>query len=110
MLHRILYLLVGSLNFNVEEYPKMTISGHPTTVVTKEMQEVKNRESKFKTASQASKNYLFHRDNVSVHGSVVAVAATPNAGFEILEHPTYSPHHAPSDFYLFLKLKKYLKR
>jgi len=25
--------------------------------------------------------------------------------YELLEHPPYSPHLAPSDFYLFLKLK-----
>jgi len=28
--------------------------------------------------------------------------------YELLEHPPYSPHLAPSDFYLFPKLKLFL--
>jgi histone-lysine N-methyltransferase SETMAR len=28
--------------------------------------------------------------------------------YELLEHPPYSPYLAPSDFYLFLKLKLFL--
>jgi hypothetical protein len=29
--------------------------------------------------------------------------------FEVLKHPAYSPDLAPSDYYLFPNLKKYLK-
>jgi histone-lysine N-methyltransferase SETMAR len=29
--------------------------------------------------------------------------------FEVLKHPAYSPDLAPSDYYLFLNLKKHLK-
>jgi len=34
------------------------------------------------------------------------LAATQNASFELLRHPSYSPHMSPSDFCLFPKLKK----
>ena len=30
-------------------------------------------------------------------------------GFKKIEHPPYSPDLAPSDYYLFSKLKKYLR-
>ena len=39
------------------------------------------------------------------HTSQVAMTAATECGFEILPHPTYSPDMAPSDFYLFPKLK-----
>ena len=32
----------------------------------------------------------------------------PNYGFELLQHPAYAPDLAPSDFYLFPKLKSHL--
>jgi len=51
---------------------------------------------------------LFHQDNAPAHTSSVALAAIRNAGFE-LHHPPYSPHLAPSDFYVFPKLKEFMK-
>ncbi|GBP47338.1 Mariner Mos1 transposase [Eumeta japonica] len=39
----------------------------------------------------------------------VAMVAIRDAGFELLEHSRYSPDLAPSDFYLFPRLKEYLK-
>ena len=33
------------------------------------------------------------------------MAAIQDLGFELLNHPSYSPDLAPSDFYLFPKLK-----
>ena len=41
--------------------------------------------------------------------SQVALTAVTEIGFEILPRPTYSPDMAPSDFYLFPKLKSYLR-
>jgi len=35
--------------------------------------------------------------------------AIRNVGFELLHHPPYSPDLAPTDFYLFPKLKKFTK-
>ena len=37
------------------------------------------------------------------------MAAIRDAGFEILDHPPYSPDLAPSDFHLFPKLKESLR-
>ena len=38
------------------------------------------------------------------------MAAIKNSGFELLRHPPYLQDLAPSDFYLFPKLKEYLGR
>jgi histone-lysine N-methyltransferase SETMAR len=37
------------------------------------------------------------------------MAAATDCGFEILPHPQYTPDLAPSDFYLFSKLKTKLR-
>lgn len=37
------------------------------------------------------------------------MAAIEETGFELLEHPPYSPDLAPSDFYLFPRLKEHLR-
>ena len=46
------------------------------------------------------------QDNAPIHTARVATAAA--SGFEILPHPPYSPDLAPSDYYLFPKLKSQL--
>jgi len=51
---------------------------------------------------------LIH-DNAPVHTAAVAKAAVKECGFEEIEHPRYSPDLAPSDYYLFSKLKKNLR-
>ena len=52
---------------------------------------------------------LLLQDNSPAHTSQVAMTAATECGFEILPHPPYSPDMAPSDFYLFPKLKSYLR-
>ena len=37
------------------------------------------------------------------------MTAATECGFEILPHPPYSPDIAPSDFYMFPKMKSYLR-
>ena len=51
---------------------------------------------------------LLH-DNAPVHTAVVAKAAVKECGFKEIDHPPYSPDLAPSDYYLFSKLKKDLR-
>ncbi|GBP51040.1 hypothetical protein EVAR_87616_1 [Eumeta japonica] len=51
----------------------------------------------------------FHTDNASAHRSAIATIATRDSGFEALEHPSYSVDRAPSDLYIFPRLKEYLK-
>ncbi|GBP52678.1 Histone-lysine N-methyltransferase SETMAR [Eumeta japonica] len=64
-----------------------------------------------KQRGKVAKIVLSHRHDAFARGSAVAMAAIRNAmlGFKILEHPPYSSDLAPSDFYLFLRSKGYLK-
>ena len=52
---------------------------------------------------------LLLQDNAPAYTSQVVMTATIECGFEILPHPPYSPDMAPSDFYLFPKLKSHLR-
>ena len=51
---------------------------------------------------------LLLQDIAPAHTSYVAMTAATVCGFEILPHLPYSPDMAPSDFYLFPKLKFHL--
>ena len=53
---------------------------------------------------------ILHHDNARPHTSIKTRDALARLRFqEILPHPAYSPDLAPSDFFLFPKLKEYLK-
>ena len=52
------------------------------------------------------KGVLFHQDNAPAHKSVVAMAAVRDSGFELVDHPLYSPDLAPSDYFMFPNMKK----
>ncbi|UYV79201.1 hypothetical protein LAZ67_17001488 [Cordylochernes scorpioides] len=52
---------------------------------------------------------LFLHDNARPHTSCKTVSTIIKLGFEVLEHPAYSPDLAPSDYFLFGLLKKELK-
>jgi len=54
------------------------------------------------------KKIIFHQDNAPAHRSVLAMGKLRNLHYELLEHPTYSPDSAPSEFYLFAKLELFL--
>lgn len=56
----------------------------------------------------ARKNVLFHQDNTPSHTSAVAMSKLHELGFELVPHAPYSPDLAPSDFFLFPNLKKWL--
>lgn len=64
---------------------------------------------KEKRRGKLRKGILFHQDNAPVHKSHIAMNAIHDAGFEWHEHPAYSPDLAPSDYFLFPKLKEYLR-
>ena len=49
-----------------------------------------------------------HQENAPAHMSTAPMAAIQNCGFQLVEHPPYSPDLAPSDYYLFSKMKKEL--
>ena len=50
-----------------------------------------------------------NHDTAPAHRSTMAVHTSMQCGFKILPHPPYSPELAPSYFFLFPSLKKYLK-
>lgn len=64
---------------------------------------------KEKRRGKLTKGVLLLHDNAPVHKSRVALAALHKVGFEIVNHPPYSPDLAPSDYFLFPKMKKELR-
>jgi len=65
-------------------------------------------EIKTKRRGKLRKGVLLLQDNAPVHTAQVATSAAQRCNFELLPHPAYSPDLAPSDFYLFPKLKSEL--
>lgn len=64
---------------------------------------------KEKRRGKLRKGVLLHQDNAPSHRSAIATAVIAQAGFELVEHPPYSPDLAPSDYRLFPKLKEHLR-
>ena len=62
-----------------------------------------------KRRGKLAKGVLFLQDNAPAHRSLIAMRKIHEIGFELVDHPPYSPDLAPSDYYLFPKLKKHLK-
>ncbi len=49
--------------------------------------------------------FLLHHDNAPAHTSVPTLALIGESGIQMLAHPPYSPDLAPSDYFLFPRLK-----
>lgn len=64
---------------------------------------------KEKRRGKLRKGVLLHQDNAPSHKSAIATAAIAQAGFQLVDHPPYSPDLAPSDYRLFPKLKEQLR-
>ncbi|UYV62656.1 hypothetical protein LAZ67_2001439 [Cordylochernes scorpioides] len=62
-----------------------------------------------KRRGKHGKGVLFLHDNARPHTSCKTVSTIIKLGFEVLEHPEYSPDLVPSDYFLFGLLKKELK-
>ena len=54
------------------------------------------------------KKIYFLQDNAPAHTSKVVMAKLKELRYELVPHPPYSPDLAPSDFFLFPKLKTFL--
>lgn len=67
-----------------------------------------NKEIKTKRKHLVKKKILYHHDNAPAHSSLIAQAKLFELGYELLPHPPYSPDQAPSDYYLFPNLKRWL--
>ena len=57
---------------------------------------------------KADETIALPQDNALAHRSTVAMAAIQKCGIQLVEHTPYSPDLAPSDYYLFLEVKKEL--
>lgn len=66
----------------------------------------KNRRKK---AAHGEKKVLFHHDNAPAHTSMETMVKLDELRYELVDHPTYSPDLAPSDYYLFWNLKTILQ-
>ena len=64
---------------------------------------------KEKRCGKFAKGVLFLHDNAPAHRALATQTKLAYLGFQCLDHLPYSPDLAPSDYYLFLGLKKQLK-
>ncbi|KAJ7329875.1 hypothetical protein JRQ81_016049 [Phrynocephalus forsythii] len=48
-------------------------------------------------------------DNAPVHTAQASIVTAHGLGYELLQHPPYSPDLAPSDFFVFPEMKKPLR-
>lgn len=55
------------------------------------------------------KKILFLHDNAPSHKAHKSMAKLEQLGYELVDHPPYSPDLAPSDYYLFPNLKRMLQ-
>ena len=61
---------------------------------------------KEKRLGKITKGVLFLHDNAPAHRALATHKKLAHLGFQCLDHPPYSPELAPSDYRLFLGLKK----
>jgi len=59
-----------------------------------------------KLRGKFTKGFLFLQDNAPTHRALATQKKMAYLGFEFLDHPPNSPDLAPSDYHLFLGLKK----
>lgn len=62
-----------------------------------------------KRPGKLHRGILFHHDNAPAHSARITKEILREFRWELLPHPPYSPDLAPSDFFLFPKLKEHLK-
>ena len=56
-----------------------------------------------------SGQWHFHQDNAPVHNSILVTDYLTQTGIKTVPHPPYSPDLAPSNFWIFPKLKENLR-
>jgi len=57
----------------------------------------------------ANNSWILHHDNAPAHKALSMREFLATKQINVLEHPVYSPDIAPSDFFLFPKIKEVLK-
>jgi len=84
---------------------KTTITGHTYANTITALREAIEEKRRGKLSAGVT---LLH-DNAPVHMSAKSQAAIRQCGFQQLNHPPYSPDLAPSDYFLFRVMKKFLR-
>ena len=64
---------------------------------------------KEKSRGKLRRGVLFLQDNAPVHTAGKTMDCLRDQGFQCIDHPPYSPDLAPSNYFLFPKLKMFLK-
>ena len=64
-----------------------------------------NQASVFEWHKRFKEGKEFHQDNAPVHNSILVTDSLTKMGIKTVPHPPYSPNLAPSDFWLFPKLR-----
>ena len=54
-------------------------------------------------------SFFLHHDNASPHTATPTLAFIGSSGIDMVPHPPYSPDLAPCDFFLFPRLKSFLR-
>ena len=62
-----------------------------------------------RTAKSQSNEWSLLHDNAPTHNAVIMKKFLANRNVAVLHHPPYSPDLAPTDYFLFAKLKFSLK-
>jgi len=62
-----------------------------------------------KRPHQWRNTWLLHHDNAPAHAALLTRRVLTDNNMAVVPHPPYSPDLAPSDFFLFTKLKMKLK-
>ena len=62
-----------------------------------------------KRRGKLRRGVLLLHDNAPVHKSRLSMAAIHECGFQLINHPLYSPDLAPSDYFLFGDLKQHIR-
>jgi transposase len=76
------------------------------------LEELKKLRQKFRRKRPeifANNSWILHHDNAPAHTALSVREILATKRITVLEHPPYSPDLAPSDFFLFPKVKEILK-
>jgi histone-lysine N-methyltransferase SETMAR len=103
--------IMATVFWDIEGILLIEYMPHKTTITGASYATIESLRQAFleKRRGKLARGILLLQDNASSHTSRVATAAVEKAGFGQLDHPPYSPDLAPSDYFLFGPLKKFLR-
>lgn len=93
----------GLIHFELLE-PAQTIN---TALYCEQLERVQAKLIETRPQLVNRKGVVFHQDNARPHVSSLSLKKIKDLGWELLEHPPYSPDLAPSDYHLFRAMTNY---